>query len=141
MYPQRLSFLRKAPALKPTQSFLILFQVFNAVSVLVDVPLLQEAIKLKTGQSEELAGLVVRQLTATVPFDDQSLEGFTARVLMLGEIVRELDRYLHSWIIRLPDGMLNRRKLTRGSAREPRPPQSCVRQEQKRGHDVSCPYS
>ena len=60
MYPQRLSFLRKAPGLEATQRFFILVQVFHRVSVLVDIPLLQEAVKLKTGQSEELTGLVVR---------------------------------------------------------------------------------
>jgi|SRR5271169_6684522 len=108
MYPRRRSFLRKAPALKQTQRFLILLQVFNAVSVLENVPLLQETIKLKARQSEELAGLVVRQLAGTVPFDDQSLKGFTARILMLGEIVWEFDRYLHTRIIRLLDESLNR---------------------------------
>ncbi len=111
MYPQRLSFLRKASALKPTQGFLILVQVCNAVSMLVDVPLLQKAIKLKTRQSEELAGLVVRQRAGTVSFNDQSLKSFTARILMLmSEIVRELDRYLHTRIIRPLGEMLNRRK-------------------------------
>jgi hypothetical protein len=116
MYPQRLSFLRKVPALKATQCFLVLVQIFNAVSVLVDVPLLQETIKLKAGQSEELSGLVVRQRAGTVPFDDQSFKSFTTRVLMLSEIVRDLDRNYHIQIIRRPVEMLNRRNADAGKS-------------------------
>src|SRR5271156_518876 len=110
MCPKRLSLFRKAPALNAALRFFILVQVFNTVSVLEDVPLLQETIKLKTGQSEELAGLVVRQCAGAVPLDDESLKSFATRILMLSEIVGELDRYLHTRIIRLLHELLNRRK-------------------------------
>jgi hypothetical protein len=112
MYLQRRSFLRKAPALKAVPRFFVVVQVFNTVSVLVDIPLLQEAIKLKTRQAEELASLVVGKCAGPVPFDDQSLKGFPAWILMLSEIVRKLYRYLHTRIIRLPYEMLNPRKRT-----------------------------
>jgi hypothetical protein len=111
MYPQRRSFLRRDLALKAVPRFFVLVQVFNTVSVLVDIPLLQKAIKLKTRQAEELAGLVVGKCAGTVPFNDQSLKGFAPWILMLSEIVRKLDGYLHTGIIRLPYEMLNRRKL------------------------------
>src|SRR5712664_56109 len=48
-----------------------------------------------------MAGLVVRQRAGTVPFDDQGLKGFTAWILMLGQVVRKLDGYLHNRIVRL----------------------------------------
>ena len=92
--------------------FFVVVQIFNTVSVLADIPLLQEAIKLKTRQAEELAGLVVGECAGTVPFDDQSLKSFTPWILMMSEIVRKLYRYLHTGIIRLTYEMPNRRKLT-----------------------------
>src|ERR1700719_4366306 len=61
----------------------------------------KKPIKLNSRQAEELAGLVVRQRAGTVPFDDQSLEGFTPWILTLGQVVRELDGYLHNRIVRL----------------------------------------
>ena len=93
------------------QRFFVVVKVFNTVSVLVDIALLQEAIKLKTRQAEELAGLVVGKCPGTVPFDDQGLKGFAPWILVLSEIVRKLDCYLHTGIIRLTCEMLNRRKL------------------------------
>src|SRR5260370_40107844 len=45
----------------------------------------------------------MRQRAGTVPFDDQGLEGFTAWIWMLGQVVRKLDGYLHNRIVRLAD--------------------------------------
>lgn len=50
----------------------------------------------------------VQPAAAPVSFNDQGLKGFTARILMLSEVVRQLDGYLHTWIMRLLDGTLNR---------------------------------
>jgi len=89
--------------LKVAQRFLVVDQIFNTVSVVEDVSPLQEALELKSRQSQELAGLVMRQFARTVSFNSQSLKGFTARVFMLSEIVRELNHYLHNRIMRLED--------------------------------------
>lgn len=49
----------------------------------------------------------MRELPGTVSFDDQSLKGFTARIIMLSQVVGKFDSYLHIRITRLLDEILN----------------------------------
>ncbi len=83
------------------ERFLILFQVFYAVSVLVNVPFLQKTVKSKARESQELACLIMRERPGTIPFHDQGFERLTTRILVLGKVVGQLDGYFHACIIRL----------------------------------------
>jgi hypothetical protein len=65
--------LCEATRFKPAQVFQVAFEVFDAVGVIVDVSRLQKAIELKSGQSQKLGCLMMRQRAGTLALNSQGL--------------------------------------------------------------------
>ena len=65
--------------------------------MIVNVALDQEPIKFEAGETKQLAGLVMRKLPSAVAFDREPFERLAARIAVLDDVVRQLNRDLHEF--------------------------------------------
>jgi hypothetical protein len=97
MYQRQRSCRREKPlGPKPAQGFLVAFEVFDIVSVIVDVPFLENAIELEPVEAQQLTRLIVRKRTGPIPFDDKRLKGLAPRIRVSRNVIRKMDRDLHN---------------------------------------------
>ena len=59
--------------------------------MVVGIAILEKAVKFEPRQSEQLAGLIMRQRHRAVAFDGQSFERHSAGIGVLGDVVGQLD--------------------------------------------------
>lgn len=69
----------------------ILFEIFNVIRMIVNVPQFEESLELETAHSQHLTGLIMRKRSCTVAFDRQRLQSLTARIGVLSKIIGQLD--------------------------------------------------
>src|SRR5437879_2713222 len=74
-------------------------QVLNRIGMIVDLALDQEIIEVKPRLPKQLAGLKVCQSPGAVPFDGKAFKSLSARIGVLGDIIRQLDGNLHGFRI------------------------------------------
>lgn|GEM_PF-4966259 len=75
---------------------MVAFEVFDIVSVVVDVPFLEKAIELEPFEAHQLTRLGVRKRTGSIPFDDKRLKGFAPRIRVSRNVIRKMDCDLHN---------------------------------------------
>jgi len=63
--------------------------------MIVDLPLLQERVELKSRQSQNPACLIVRERSRALPLDGERFQRIAPWFGVQGQIVQKLDRYLH----------------------------------------------
>src|ERR1035441_9775828 len=74
----------------------ILFQVFDAVSVIPDLMPLEEAIQFRASlEPKQLAGPKCRERAGPISFDGKCFQRRTRGIGLPGQVVGELDGYLH----------------------------------------------
>ena len=79
MFQRQRSCRRERPlGPKLAEGFVVAFEVFDIVSVVVDVPFLEKAIELEPFEAHQLTRLKVRKRTGSIPFADKRLKGFAS---------------------------------------------------------------
>ena len=79
----------------PGEDFSIPLKAFQVACVLADMPLPEKAVGLQTRYSQNLARLILRELSCSLSLNVQRFESIAPWIGVLGQIVGELDGNLH----------------------------------------------
>lgn len=77
------------------QGLAVAIQIFQVVSMIVNLPPFEETVELKPIKAQHLTCLIVRERTSPIPLDDKRLKGLASRTRVRCKIIGKLDRYLH----------------------------------------------